>query len=253
MTENASSIDAAPRWFSAALTVVGHVRRVNEDAFLDAREQSLWVVADGMGGHSRGDRASREIIERLQDFTREPTARQAVDDIVARLSKANDYCREAANGEVMGSTVAALYLHHQSACLVWCGDSRIYRLRDGTLEQLTEDHSLVQELHRLGELSAEEAENHPSANVITRAIGVADELDVQIQEVDLMAGDRFLVCSDGLFKDVAFTELEANLSLPSPSQALDALVALALRRGGTDNVTGIVVQAPADGSALAGD
>jgi serine/threonine protein phosphatase PrpC len=244
MTEDASQVDATPRWFSTALTVVGHVRRVNEDAFLDAREQSLWVVADGMGGHSRGDRASQEIIQRLRDFKREPTPKQAVDEIVARLGRANDYCREAANGEVMGSTVAALYLHADSACMVWCGDSRIYRLRDNTLEQLTEDHSLVQELHRLGELSAEEAENHPSANVITRAIGVADELDVQIREVELIAGDRFLVCSDGLFKDVAFAEVQTNLSLPSPSQALDALVELALRRGGTDNVTAIVVQSP---------
>lgn len=246
MTEDASQVDATPRWFSTALTVVGHVRRVNEDAFLDAREQSLWVVADGMGGHSRGDRASQEIIQRLRDFKREPTPKQAVDEIVARLGRANDYCREAANGEVMGSTVAALYLHADSACMVWCGDSRIYRLRDNTLEQLTEDHSLVQELHRLGELSAEEAENHPSANVITRAIGVADELDVQIREVELIAGDRFLVCSDGLFKDVAFSEVQTNLSLPSPSQALDALVELALRRGGTDNVTAIVVQSPVE-------
>jgi len=148
---------ATPRWFSTALTVVGHVRRVNEDAFLDAREQSLWVVADGMGGHSRGDRASQEIIQRLRDFKREPTPKQAV-----------------------------------------------------------------------------------------RAIGVADELDVQIREVELIAGDRFLVCSDGLFKDVAFSEVQTNLSLPSPSQALDALVELALRRGGTDNVTAIVVQSPVE-------
>ena len=223
---------------------MGHVRKVNEDAFLDAREQSLWVVADGMGGHSRGDRASRAIVERLHDFVESENPRLSLDGIVARLAAANDFCREMARGQVMGSTVAVLYLNGDRAWLVWAGDSRIYRYRVGEFAQLTDDHSLVQELHRLGELTADEAENHPSSNVITRAIGVADELDVQIREVDLAPGDRFLVCSDGLFKDVARDEVRANLVLPSPKQALDALVDLALRRGGTDNVTGIVVQVP---------
>ena len=233
-----------PLWFSCAATSVGHVRKINEDAFLDAREHSLWAVADGMGGHSRGDRASQSIIEHLQDFVPGLSAQESVDTIVDRLSRANDYCRQASDGQVMGSTVALLYLEAGDAYLVWCGDSRIYRLRDAALEQLTEDHSLVQELHRLGEMSADEAENHPSSNVITRAIGVADELDVQIRHMDLLPGDRFLICSDGMFKDVAFAEVEDRLSLPSPSQALDALVDIALKRGGTDNVTGIVVQVP---------
>ncbi len=235
---------ACPLWFSCAATDVGHVRRVNEDAFLDAREQSLWVVADGMGGHSRGDRASQSIVEKLQDFVPADTAKGSVDAIVERLSSANDYCRSSADGKVMGSTVAALYLERDEAYLIWCGDSRIYRFRDDQLEQLTEDHSLVQELHRLGELTAEEAENHPSSNVITRAIGVADTIDVQIRQVSLADGDRFLVCSDGMFKDVSFDEVGERLGLPSPAQALDALVELALKRGGTDNVTGIVVQVP---------
>ena len=233
-------------WFSCAATDVGHVRKVNEDAFLDAREQSLWVVADGMGGHSRGDRASRAIVERLHDFTARRVAEDSVENIVERLSSANEFCRELSDGQIMGSTVAALYLHGDRAWLVWAGDSRVYRLREGLLSQLTDDHSLVQELHRLGELTADEADNHPSSNVITRAIGVADELDVQIRSVNLQAGDRFLLCSDGLFKDVAVEEIRTNLSLPSPTQALEASVEIALRRGGTDNVTGIVVQVPLD-------
>ncbi len=239
-----SPTDPRPRWFSCASTDVGHVRKVNEDAFLDAREQSLWVVADGMGGHARGDRASRAIVERLHGFTEGDTPQESIEGIVQRLSEANDFCRDVAQGQVMGSTVAALYLHGTRGWLVWAGDSRIYRYRVGDFRQLTDDHSLVQELYRLGELTADEAENHPSSNVITRAIGVADELDVQIREVDIEPGDRFLVCSDGLFKDVAPDEVHANLVLPSPQQALDALVELALRRGGTDNVTGIVVQVP---------
>lgn len=252
MTASALGIER-PLWFSCATTTVGHVRKINEDAFLDARESSLWVVADGMGGHSRGDRASQAIVEKLQDFSPTVSARDNLDAIVERLSSANDYCRQAADGQVMGSTVAALHLQQSTAYLVWCGDSRIYRFRDGSMEQLTEDHSLVQELARLGELSPDEAENHPSSNVITRAIGVSDELDVQIRQLELLPGDRFLVCSDGMFKDVAFGEVAERLSLPAPSQALDALVEIALRRGGTDNVTGIVVQVPTEHGPVATD
>lgn len=231
-----------PRWFSCAASDQGHVRKINEDAFLDAQEEGLWVVADGMGGHSRGDRASQSIIEALLDFRSLDNPLESVDDLLDRLGKANETCRQAAQGQVMGSTVAVLYLKSDSAYLLWAGDSRIYRHRNGEFKQLTDDHSLVQELHRLGELTAEEAENHPSSNVITRAIGVADTIDVQVRQVDLAPGDRFLLCSDGLFKDVKPSEVEHNLALPSPGQALEELVKLALRRGGTDNVTAIVVQ-----------
>ena len=248
MAASSPSPDAVPpRWFSCAASDVGHVRKVNEDAFLDAREQSLWVVADGMGGHSRGDRASQAIIEELQGFAAGDSARASLDDLNGRLEAANRFCREAADGQVMGSTVALLHLHGERAYLLWAGDSRVYRQRGDEFVQLTEDHSLVQELHRLGELTAEQAENHPSSNVITRAVGVGDELEVQVRHVDLASGDRFLLCSDGLFKDVRPSEVQANLARPSPRQALDALMALALRRGGTDNVTGIVVQVPFDG------
>ena len=233
-----------PDWFSCAETNLGHVRKINEDAFLDAREQGLWVVADGMGGHSRGDRASQSIIEALQSFKAGSVAMESVEDLLRRLNDANTNCRKMAEGSVMGSTVAALYLHERSAFILWAGDSRIYRHRNGEFSQLTDDHSLVQELHRLGELTADEAENHPSSNVITRAIGVADNIDIQVRQVDVQPGDRFLVCSDGLFKDVKAHEVDNNLALPSPRQALHQLVKLALRRGGTDNVTAVVVQTP---------
>lgn len=233
-----------PHWFSFAATNVGHVREVNEDAFLDAREQNLWVVADGMGGHSRGDRASQIIVEKLQSFTMTPTAQGGVDDLLKRLNSANDACLTLSEGKVMGSTVAALYIHRDTGFVLWAGDSRIYRLRAENFEQITDDHSLVQELHRLGELTREEAENHPSANVITRAIGVSDELEIQVRQVNVQPGDRYLLCTDGLFKDVKPEEVENNLALPSPQQAMNKLLNLALRRGGTDNVTGIVVQSP---------
>ena len=236
---------APVRWTSCASTNVGHVRKINEDSFLDSREQGLWVVADGMGGHSRGDRASQSIIEELHTFTAGDVALRNVQDLLMRLQRANTLCRTMADGKVMGSTVAALYLHENTGYILWAGDSRIYRHRAGDFSQLTDDHSLVQELHRLGELTADEAENHPSANVITRAIGVSDDIEIQVRKVDVLPGDRFLVCSDGLFKDVKNHEVDNNLALPSPRQALDKLVQLALLRGGTDNVTAIVVQTPA--------
>jgi len=241
-TQNSPAQAARSHWFSYAATDVGHVRKTNEDAFLDSREHGLWVVADGMGGHSRGDRAAQEIIRSLQTFKGGDTARGDLDDLMARLDEANRVCREEADGQVMGSTVAALYVRESRGYLFWAGDSRIYRYREQELIQLTDDHSLVQELYRLGELTADEAENHPSSNVITRAVGVNDELDVQVRQVDVHTGDRFLLCSDGMFKDVLRDEVKRNLALPSPQQALDASVQLALKRGGTDNVTAIVVQ-----------
>ena len=143
----------------------------------------------------------------------------------------------------MGSTVAILLSQGDLCYFLWAGDSRVYRLRDDVLEQITEDHSLVQELCNLGEITPEEAENHPSSNVITRAVGVHDKLNVDVLESPVKAGDRFLLCSDGLFKDVKFDEIKAGLASPTPQQALRNLVVQALARGGTDNVTGIVVQA----------
>lgn len=237
-----ASAQLPPKWFSRAVSAVGHVRKINEDAFLDASECGLWVVADGMGGHSRGDRASQEIIAQLQTFRPGADAKDDIDHIVQRLETANTFCRQQIDGQVMGSTVALLYIHGTVAHAIWAGDSRLYRYRAGVLEQLTDDHSLVGELHRLGELTEDEAENHPSANVITRAVGVNDSLDLQIKQVELQPGDRFLLCSDGLFKDVQRDEVKENLSVPSMEQALEKMVRLALRRGGTDNVTAIVVQ-----------
>lgn len=229
---------------SSAVTVVGHVRKMNEDSFLDAREEGLWVVADGMGGHSRGDRASQTIIDKLVSFKSTGDSEIDLRELLLRLDDANDFCRNEAQGQVMGSTVAALYMIDKKAYVLWAGDSRIYRYRDNTMHQLTEDHSLVQELHRLGEISEDDAENHPSSNVITRAIGVSDNLDVQVRQVSVEAGDRFLLCSDGLFKDVHRSEVQSNFILPNPQQALEELVQLALNRGGTDNITGVIVQVP---------
>ncbi len=232
-------------WFSSARTNVGHVRKANEDAFLDAQEQGLWVVADGMGGHSRGDRASQAIISALSDFSKTKNHEQDLNDILARLDEANQLCREESAGRgTMGSTVAALYVYGTHAYVIWAGDSRLYRYRAPDFVQLTDDHSLVQELFRLGELSDDDLDNHPSSNVITRAVGVHDTLETQVRRISVKPGDRFLLCSDGLFKDVSHDELKARCISSGPDDAVEAMMSLALRRGGTDNITAIVVQIP---------
>lgn len=236
---------SSPMWFSSARTNVGHVRRANEDSFLDAREQGLWVVADGMGGHSRGDRASQSIIDALHDFTATRNPEHDLNSIVERLEQANHLCRtESAGKGTMGSTVVALYAYGTSAYVIWAGDSRIYRYREPDFVQLTDDHSLVQELYRLGELENDDLDNHPSSNVITRAVGVHDTLETQVRQISVKPGDRFLLCSDGLFKDVTAEEVKQRLVKAGPDQAVDALMNQALRRGGTDNITAVVVQIP---------
>lgn len=230
-------------WHSVSATDTGYVRTVNEDALLDAREQAFWVVADGMGGHSFGDRASRTVIEQLADFSAGSTAEQSLDDIRARLLTANDICRNESSGKIMGTTVAALYVHDNECYFIWAGDSRIYRQRGDGLVQLTEDHSYVQELVTLGELKREEMEQHPSSNIITRAVGVHSDLEIEINQATVQPGDRYLICTDGLFKDLTHDEIAGAMGLVTVNETLDSLVELALDRGGRDNITAIVAQA----------
>ena len=245
-TTQADTPSPAPQplsWHSVSASQTGYVRTVNEDAHLDARENSLWVVADGMGGHSFGDKASRTVIDQLAGFTVSGHAAQNLEDIKARLIKANEICRDEASGKIMGTTVAALYVHSSEGYFIWAGDSRIYRYRGDGLVQLTEDHSYVQELVSLGELRRDEMEQHPSSNIITRAVGVHHELEVEVNQATVQPGDRYLICTDGLFKDVTQDEIAGAMGLVSASETLESLVELALDRGGRDNITAIVVHA----------
>ena len=230
-------------WSSSARTHVGYVRTGNEDAFLDAREQGLWVVADGMGGHSRGDQASQAVVNHLVDFERSQDLTRNIENLESRLLKANQVCRSMVQGKVIGSTVAALFAFDPFCFFLWAGDSRVYRLRDGELKQMTEDHSLVQEMCALGELTPEEAENHPSSNIITRAVGVHDRLRIEMQYTTVHPGDRYLLCSDGLYKDLKAAEIHGLLAEGPADHAVEQLLHLALDRGGGDNITAIVVQA----------
>ena len=196
-----------------------------------------------MGGHSYGDEASRAIIDQLLSFRSRADLNESIEDLKARLARAHEQCRTHANGQLMGSTVAVFFVHDPYCFFLWAGDSRIYRYRQHKLEQMTEDHSLVQGLVSIGELQKEDMDKHPSSHIITRAVGVHTDLDLELRHSEIQAGDRYLVCSDGLYKDVTENEISERMGSATVEDSLDSLIDLALERGGTDNTTAIVIQA----------
>jgi serine/threonine protein phosphatase PrpC len=228
---------------SAVRSHVGHVRELNEDACLVRPDLGIWAVADGMGGHERGDYASSLIIGELGRVRRPTSAREllySVDESLARCNQA--LLERAGNGELSGSTIVALLIFEQNFAAIWAGDSRLYRYRDGRLEQLTRDHSYVQELVERGELLPEQARHHPLANRITRAIGADRQLRLDVIDGRLEPGDRFLLCSDGLTGMVDDAAIAAVLAEADPEVAAERLIAAALAAGGSDNVSAIVVR-----------
>jgi len=225
-------------------TDVGCVRQVNEDSFLARPEAGLWVVADGMGGHAAGDFASRTIVQQLYSVG----LSGAPDDFQARfmdrLGRANDTIREHAvsmGGGTIGATIVALLVQGMDYACIWSGDSRIYRLRDGALQQQTKDHTEVQALLDSNSITVDEAARWPRRNVITRAIGVTPSPECDVVGGRAAVGDVFLLCSDGLTEHVEDAEIGQILSQSSPQDACDRLVALTLERGAKDNVTVVVL------------
>lgn len=227
-----------------AKTHVGHVRKVNEDAVLALPEHDIWVVSDGMGGHEAGDYASRLIADAVAMIPTglDPTARmhalrKAIQDahriIVAEA--------ESRGRGVIGATVVALMLANNHFVGIWAGDSRIYRLRAGAIELLTTDHSAVAALVLAGQMTWDEAEQHPQSNAITRAVGVGDELELDKIRGEIEPGDRFLLCSDGLSKYATFGIIENTLSQYPIETVSDRLIQIALTGGGADNITVIVI------------
>ena len=245
--ENDASSDSgtgvAIAWHSASGSDVGRVRHINEDAFLDSEEQRLWVVADGMGGHSRGDYASSAVVEQLRAFPRQHSILANLQDMEARLQIAHEKCRTAFRKHRPGTTVAAMLAHGNYCFLLWAGDSRVYRLRGAELEQLTQDHSQAQEQYARGELTEQELASHHSAHVLTRSVGAHRNLRLEMHFSRVHAGDRYLLCSDGLYNQVESGEICAEMGRGSPEDALKSLVDLALERGGRDNITVIIVDA----------
>ena len=222
-------------------THIGRARRSNEDALFVNEREGLWLVADGIGGHGNGERASAIVVEYVESYCQSPSIEMCLADIEARLSQANEACGNISGSGASGTTVAALLFCQSKALFVWAGDSRIYRMRGGELVLVTEDHNLAYERHRRGELSLDEAQRLPSANVLTNAVGISQDLRLQTHFDELEVGDRYLISTDGLYKEFTFESLQQRLSGPCVDQILQALIDEALNQGGKDNITGVVV------------
>jgi serine/threonine protein phosphatase PrpC len=229
----------------------GRVREGNEDGFVASDRIGLFAVADGMGGHQGGEVASATALEALRSAVLDGMpVREAID-------RANEAVIERAavdpNLRGMGTTMTAGTLAAGNTFLVGhVGDSRAYLFRDGELAQVTEDHSLVEELVREGELTPEQAEVHPQRSVITRALGIESSIEVDIYTLDLHEGDRVLLCSDGLTGMVRVDDIAGILRRePDPQRAANQLVEAANAAGGQDNITAVVVDAIEDGQVPA--
>ena len=234
-------------WYdSAALSDVGAVRSLNEDSCLERPDIGLWVVADGMGGHDAGDQASRAIVQSLDGIAGPIGAAPLLASVRHQLHAVNDALRletqQRGLRRGMGSTVVVLLARGEHYCCLWAGDSRIYRLRNGFLTQLTRDHSYVQELVDRGLLTPREARDHPQANIITRAVGTEDDLQLDKVHDRTHPHDVFLLCSDGLTRELTDPEIAEILSRDDPPRAVRSLISAAIERGAGDNVTAVAVR-----------
>ncbi|MAC81220.1 MAG: serine/threonine protein phosphatase [Rhodobacteraceae bacterium] len=227
-----------------ARTHVGLRRRVNEDAVLALPDQAIWVVSDGMGGHDAGDYAANLIADTIASIPsglNPADSLHALRDAIAHAHAAILKEAEVRGRGVIGATVAALMMAAGHFVALWAGDSRIYRLRDGKIEMLTTDHSAVAVFVEAGQMTWDEAEQHPQSNAITRAVGVGDVVDLDKVRGETHKGDRFLLCSDGLTKYATFGMLEKALSELPIETVTDHLISVALAGGGADNISVIVV------------
>jgi type VI secretion system protein ImpM len=225
---------AAAHWRSAAISNVGCVRDENQDAFVERADDGLWLIADGMGGHQGGRLASQLLAERVQHVAVTGGVTEIARDLSTAILGANTELRNRGKeqpGFDGGTTVVALCVRGEQGIALWAGDSRLYRLRAGELQQLTRDHSVAEEAG----IAVDDGQ------MLTRAVGGADLLALEELSLDIQRGDRLLLCSDGLYGELTAVEIAAGLAAPDCTAAAEGLVALALERGGADNATAVVI------------
>ena len=227
------------RALTGARTHEGQVREANEDCFFASDQCGLWAVADGMGGHEKGEWASACVVEELGRGPLPEDFDEACRAIGERIHRANAIIHSTGleRSVQMGTTVVVLYVQGSRFAVLWVGDSRAYLLRGTQLHQLSRDHSQVQEMVERGILSPEEAENHPMGHVLTRAVGVAEIVEVDVIQDEIEPGDTFLLCSDGLHGFVDEAKIGEFLQGPTPDAVADALIGAAFDQGAPDNVT----------------
>lgn len=224
-------------------THIGKVRRTNQDALIESPENRLWGVADGMGGHNGGETASSGardgVIELLNGKEPEQGSLRTAIGAVNRRLFLQQKEDESLSG--MGTTLTALWLSDTCVYIGHVGDSRAYRIREGVMEQITDDHSVVAELMRSGMLTREQAATHPMRNVITRAVGTEDGIEIDLLCEERRAGDVWLVCSDGLYGMVDDGKIADILKANKPEKAADKLIDAALEGGGRDNISLVIL------------
>jgi len=239
-------------WVSVGNSITGPVRQNNEDRIYTDDLLGLWCVADGMGGHLEGGVASSLITQSLEDLQAEQM--DSVDVFISRLidllKNTNQIIFSISNEmfeskQIIGSTFVILVLCQGRGYVLWAGDSRLYRMRDVYFEQVTVDHTQYEALksqHLLDESAAENAQTHPANHILTRAMGVKEELEFEMIEIDVQAHDVFLLCSDGLYNVIDQMEMGKSLYYADDyASALQALINSAVLRGTTDNVSAVIV------------
>ena len=232
-------------WESSVLTHPGHKRAHNEDAYLTRPELGLWMVADGMGGHRNGREASQAIVDILEtiDKQAEPTQLEAQVQHCLTYINYSLYHQSLTTPpyKPMGSTVAVMMTDYDHCRFLWAGDTRIYLYRDCELKQISTDHSYVQNLIEKGIITTTEAKSHPKAHLITNAIGINPSVEIEHHSLTAKPGDRFLICSDGLYNELTQTEIRASIENPSIDIACQEMLDLVLTRTARDNITVMMV------------
>lgn len=230
---------------SASRTDVGLKRKINQDSVLAEPQRNLWAVADGMGGHEAGEVASAMVVDALKALPNGDTLDATITAAQETLSRVNQdlivLAQSKPEGRSIGTTIVGLAIADGAYRCFWAGDSRAYLLRNGELLRLSRDHSLVQEMVDAGILTPHEAERHQNSNIIMRAVGVAEDLKLDVVGGDALPGDHFLLASDGLTRVVDDEELTAEMIRNPPDRAADVLIELVLRRGAPDNVSLVIV------------
>lgn len=232
---------------SAARTDCGKVREQNEDAFINYPDRKIWVVADGMGGHEHGALASRMVVEALADIDLAEDLNARITQVTTTLrvvNKAFTQDKTVIQGQspsVMGSTVVVLLIDGYRMACIWAGDSRCYLFRQNNIYQVTKDHALWQQWVENDGLSIEQAQQQKGGFALTRAVGADDELSLEIIEMDIMSGDKFLLCSDGIYQHIRYDQLYQSLTKPSPQLAVEQLFQDVMQTQAKDNLTAIIV------------
>jgi protein phosphatase len=254
-TTKTRGVTAGERRFQlswAGVTDVGLRRETNQDSYF--AEYPLFIVADGMGGHAGGEIASQRTIARLEALLDAGEVSRERIESALELVVGDIAAHPETTDEGTGTTLTGVFLESEGDDVRWValniGDSRVYLLRDERLVQVTTDHSVVQELIAAGKISPDEAEGHPYSNVITRAVGASELTAPDYVTIDVRAGDRFVICSDGLTKELTDYGIQHFLKENAdPGAAVDAMLAAALENGGRDNVTLVIVQVDEDDSS----